>query len=313
MSEASGIHPEESLKRAHAARQGSAVEALDQLSLWMAKTTGTEKENPQFGRLLACMGLMLVATAAVSRMPNQDVASLVSNIIGGIGGSFAGDTWRPVSRWEADTKRMLGELEEQGGNYSPEDFVGLLSQSSDVLNRTQLRQYILRPSLLDREDPRYAALALLIEDMLKGQKSLSGNERLALRREVRDIWRRAETMAQELRADKGHIRQEGLLRAGDFVVGMVAAFAFGFLLTAFMQGLPIGGLAGTADDFVSAGLIGSSLLKRGVDMNRYHQQHGTQNPPYISPQPTHHQGIKGHQYPIDMRQHMATKARPRRR
>lgn len=103
---------------------------IDNASAAVAKISGTEDGNEDPKRFGLFIAGFITASIVASQIPNHEFSSYTSILIGALGGAFAGDNLRVVSRFgKFNSDKFVNKLK-KGDGYSEEELLDFLSHLS---------------------------------------------------------------------------------------------------------------------------------------------------------------------------------------
>ena len=103
-------------------------------------------------RLAIFMGIVAAATILAGNILDHKIAILISDTLGALGGAFAGDNIRPISRWnKTNIDSLIADI--NSGQINEERLARAFSTFTDTITDDEIRTRLLRRSTISDQKP----------------------------------------------------------------------------------------------------------------------------------------------------------------
>jgi hypothetical protein len=257
------------------ARGGSLLSVVEKISDKADEATGTKEGHESWKRLLGFIAIVVGGTLIAGEIPNKDVAMAASDGLAIIGGAFAGNQLRPISRiGRFNRDKFVAKLGKRE-NYplNPQEMTDFFATFDDVLTEEGIKDMLLNRNG-KREDPRYPFVRIFSQ-IYRSQNGTprKTDERQRERIEIKERLDRFQLNGQTQRANKDLIAREGTRRVWDIASGVAVLGTAAALINVALHGAQ-GGMIGAMDDVVTVAVIFGSVALRKLDESGRRNQSG---------------------------------------
>lgn len=239
---------------------------IETLSTATARLTGTEIGHINPMRLAIFVGIVATATILAGNIPDHQIAMLVSDTLGALGGAFAGDNIRPISRWnKTNIDSLIADI--NSGQINEERLVRAFSTFKDTITDDEIKTRLLgRTPNSDQkpaDDIRYRIIdALSTRYREENGEPKTKRERKTEREQIIATLTRIQELAYRQQTDPNITNGESLARIGDITSGIIIIGALAIAINFALKGEAQGGLVGLTDDLATFAITLGSIISK---------------------------------------------------